>query len=305
MRYLDRNGFIIPRIVVGCAGMGNTTPENAAALIQTALDNGINFFDHADIYDRGTSEEVFAKGLKLSGVSRDKIILQSKTGIRYTYYDFSKEYIIGAVEGILKRLETDYIDVLCMHRPDALMEPDEVAEAFESLHQSGKVLHFGVSNHTPLQMELIKTRLKLPLEFNQLQLSIAHAGMIEQGVVVNMDEHGSADRAGEVLNYSRIHDVTIQAWSPLKYDSPKGHRGFYVGSSEFPELNKRLTRIAQEHGITETALSIAWLLRHPANIQAIVGTKTPSRLAELAKAADVTLTRPEWYDLYTADHTLP
>ncbi|MBC8079711.1 MAG: aldo/keto reductase [Gorillibacterium sp.] len=265
--------------------------------VHSALEVGIDFFDHADIYAGGKAEEVFAEVLSNSPGLREKMMIQSKCGIRNGLFDFSKEHILASVEGILKRLKTDYLDVLLLHRPDTLVEPEEVAEAFDILEQKGMVKHFGVSNQNPTQIELLKKNVKQKLLFNQLQLSITNTGMIDAGLNVNMANPASIDHDGGILEYSRLHDMTIQPWSPFQYGF---FEGVFLDNDKFPELNKVVDRLALEKDVANTAIAIAWLLRHPAKMQPIVGTTNTKRLLDIAKASDITLTRQEWYEVYRA-----
>jgi predicted oxidoreductase len=271
--------------------------KDIATLIHTALDAGINFFDHADIYGGGQSEAKFAEAIGMNAQLRDKMLLQSKCGIRKGMFDFSKEHILEAVDGSLKRLQTDYLDVLLLHRPDALVEPEEVAEAFTILQDSGKVKYFGVSNQNPMQIELLKRFVKQPLIFNQLQLSITNTGMIDAGINVNMEIDPSIDRDGSILDYCRLHDITIQPWSPFQFGF---FEGVFLDNPKFPELNQKINEIAAAKGVTNTTIAIAWLLRHPAHMQPIIGTTNPQRVKDSAKASEVTLSRQEWYAIYLA-----
>lgn len=271
--------------------------QEAANIIQTALDVGVNFFDHADIYGGGKSEEIFAEVLKQNGTKREDIILQSKVGIRKGSFDFSKDHILTAVDGILQRLKTDYLDALLLHRPDALVEPEEVAEAFTILENSGKVRHFGVSNHNPLQIELLKKYVEQDLIANQLQFSIMHTGMIDAGLNVNMQHDPAVVKDGSILDYSRLNDMTIQAWSPFMFGF---FEGVFIDHEKFPELNQKLQEIANRYEVDKSAIAIAWILRHPAQIQAIVGTMNPERLKNIARASHIVLTREEWYEIYLA-----
>jgi len=273
-----------------------TNPE-ISTLINTALDGGINFFDHADIYGGGQSEAKFAEALDLTPQLREKMILQSKCGIRKGAFDFSKEHILNAVDGILTRLRTDTLDVLLLHRPDALVEPEEVAEAFTILQDSGKVKYFGVSNQNPMQIELLKKFVKQPIIFNQLQFSITNTGMIDAGINVNMEIDPSIDRDGSILDYCRLNDITIQPWSPFQYGF---FEGVFLDNDKFPELNQKIDEIAAAHGVTNTAIAIAWILRHPAHMQPIVGTTNPTRVKDICKASDITLSRQDWYEIYRA-----
>ncbi len=285
------------QIALGCAGIGHLSNQEIATLVHTSLAEGINFFDHADVYGDGQSEAKFAEALDMNPRLRETMILQTKCGIRKGYFDFSKEHILEAVDGSLKRLRTDFVDVLLLHRPDALVEPEEVAEAFTILQDSGKVKHFGVSNQNPRQIELLKKFVKQKLIINQLQMSVAHTGMIDAGFTVNMKMDASVDRDGSILDYCRLHDMTIQAWSPFRYGY---FDGIFLDNPKFPELNQTINAIASAKGVTNTTIVVAWLLRHPARIQPILGTSNPARLKESCKAADITLSRPEWYEIYLA-----
>ncbi len=284
-------------ISLGCMRIAKMSNPDIAHLIHTALDEGINFFDHADIYGGGKSEEKFAEALDLKPRQREEMILQTKCGIRQNSYDFSKEHILEAVDGSLKRLRTGYIDVLLLHRPDALVEPEEVAAAFDVLQNSGKVKYFGVSNQNPMQIELLSKYVKQKFLFNQLQFSITNTGMIDQGINVNMEINGSIDRDGGILDYCRLKDITIQPWSPFQFGF---FEGVFLDNPRFPELNKTINTIAAAHGVTNTAIAIAWILRHPARMQPIVGTTNASRLKDTCQASSVTLSRQEWYDIYLA-----
>ena len=293
----------VPVIAVGCMRINQLQPKEAEQFVQTALDLGANFFDHADIYGGGACEEIFADAIHMNNRVREKVILQSKCGIREGRYDFSKEHILNSVDGILRRLRTDYLDVLLLHRPDALVEPQEVAEAFDILYSTGKVRCFGVSNHKPMQIELLKKYVRQPILANQLQLSIMHAHMISNGMNVNMDVPAAYDRDGSVLDYCRLNEITIQPWSPFLYGF---FEGVFVGNEKFPTLNAKMDEIATRYGVTKTTLAIAWLLRHPAKMQPVVGTTNLQRLEDCVKAAEVNLTREEWYEIYlAAGNTLP
>ena len=284
-------------ISLGCMRMSNLSEGEASILINTALEEGINYFDHADIYGGGKSEELFADAVGMNPGIREKFILQTKCGIRNGYFDFSKEHILNSVDGSLKRLKTDYIDVLLLHRPDTLMEPEEVAEAFSILQSSGKVRYFGVSNQKPMQIELLSKYLSQKIIINQLQFSITNTGMIDSGLNVNMKIDHSVDRDGSVLEYCRLKDITIQAWSPFQYGF---FEGAFLDNDKFPEINSKVNELAKAKGVTNSAIAIAWILRHPAGIQPIVGTTNPKRLREICKAAQVELTRQEWYEIYRA-----
>lgn len=294
---LGKTDLTVPVIGLGCMRLAGAEKKQAEEFFSTALDLGLNFFDHADIYGRGKCEEVFAELMK--NTPREKLILQSKCGIvPGKMFDFSKEHILNSVDGILSRLGTDYLDVLLLHRPDALMEPEEVAEAFDILKAKGKVLNFGVSNQDPYTMELMSRSLNVPLAANQLQLSITNATMISQPMNTNIADRKDPVLDNGVLNYCRLNDITVQAWSPFQYGM---FEGTFLGNTEkFPVLNEKLDELAEKYGVTNTAIALAWILRHPAKIQPIVGTINPKRVADCAKAADITLSREEWYEIYRA-----
>ena len=298
---LGKSGLKVPTIGVGCMRIANMSESEISAFVDTALQMGANFFDHADIYGGGKSEEVFGKAITPS--MREKVIIQTKCGIRKGQYDFSYEHIVNSVDGSLKRLGTDYIDVLLLHRPDALMEPDEVARAFSYLKETGKVRNFGVSNHNPYQIQLLQNALDMPLCANQLQLSIMHTPMIDAGINVNMYNNSATVRDGGVLDFCRLNNITIQPWSPMQYGF---FEGCFVDSNKFPELNEVLKRIGDKYSVSKTTIAIAWILRHPAKMQPITGTTNLTRLADSLKAADIKLTREEWYEIYrVAGNKLP
>jgi predicted oxidoreductase len=276
----------------------------AERFVRTALDLGANFFDHADIYGDGDCESIFAEAIHMDGSVREKILLQSKCGIRKgVMFDFSKEHILEAVDGSLKRLRTDYLDVLLLHRPDALVEPEEVAEAFDKLEAQGKVRHFGVSNQHPMQIRLLRKCVRQPLVANQLQLSITNATMISAGLHVNMLDDTAVNRDGGVLDFCRLEDITIQPWSPFQYGF---FEGVFLGNEKFPELNAAIDKVAARYRASNTTIAMATLLRHPARMQPVTGTMNPGRLRDCVKAADIRLTREEWYAIYlAAGNTLP
>lgn len=284
-------------ISLGCWRLAKLDAKAAEGLVAEALALGIDFFDNADIYGGGKAEELFGKAVASLGV-RDNILIQTKCGIRNGLYDFSKEHILSAVEGSLTRLGTEYIDVLLLHRPDTLMEPGEVAEAFEQLHTRGKVRYFGVSNHNPGQIALLQKAVKQKLIANQLQFSLTNSTIIDAGLNVNMEHDPALMRDGGILEYCRLEGITIQAWSPLQYGVFEGT--FMDNEEKFPEFNKKLGEYAALKGVAKSAVAFAWILRHPAKIQPIAGTTDPEHLRQLARASDITLTREEWYDLYKA-----
>lgn len=290
--------------IIGCMRFAEKTAAEMAQFIHFAADNGMNWFDHADIYGGGKSEQVFGEALAGdSSLRREDFILQSKCDICKGCYDLSREHIIAAVEGTLSRLKTDYLDILLLHRPDALVEPEEVAAAFDALEFSGKVRAFGVSNHKPSQIELLRKYVKQDLLYNQLQFSLAVSNMVANGMEVNMDTPGSVDHDDSVLDYCRLNDITIQAWSPFQQPAWKG---VFIGSPEYTALNQAMIELADSYNTTVTAIAAAWILRHPAGIQIITGTTNEARLKEIKQAESVRLSREDWYRLYlAAGHILP
>ena len=302
MRYitLGQDDKELSEIVLGMMRIKDKSVKEVEELVETALSVGINAFDLADIYGRGRCEELLGLVLKNRPDLREKMWIQSKCGIRieeFTYFDFSKEYILQSVDGILERLQVDYLDSLLLHRPDALMESDQVAEAFDLLYKQGKVRDFGVSNQNPMMMELLKKDVKQPLAVNQLQLSAAFTPGFESGFHVNMEDSQAAMRDGSIFEYCKLHDVVIQAWSVLQFGYFKGN---FVGNEKFQALNQVLERLAIKYGVTSSTIAISWILRYPAKMQAVVGTTNPKHLREVSQAANFSLTRKEWYEIYLA-----
>ncbi|MCR6670828.1 aldo/keto reductase family oxidoreductase [Devosia ginsengisoli] len=304
---LPHTSRTVSSVVLGLMRIAKMSDAEIATLFGTARDAGINVFDHADIYggERHRCEQRFGEAVRLTPAERDAIVIQSKVGIRKGWFDFSKQHILTSVDESLAALRTDYLDLLLLHRPDTLVEPEEVAEAFEQLVASGKVRHFGVSNHTPGQIELLKTAVKQPLVANQVQLSITHAPLFAQGVAANMAGlEQSVSRDNGLLDYSRLNNMMLQAWSPFQkafFD------GVFLGDREnFAELNDAIDALAAQYGVTPTGIAVAWIVRHPAHIQVVLGTTNPGRVKDSAAGSDVTLTREEWYRLFrAAGHTLP
>lgn len=303
LQEIGQTGVKGSRIALGAMRMSALDVKEAEKVIATSVESGITFFDHADIYGGGESELRFRDALKNLDVKREDLILQSKCGIRKGFFDFSKEHILASVDGILKRLGTDYLDFLALHRPDALWEPEEVAEAFTQLRSAGKVRHFGVSNQNRSQMEFLQSYLDQPLAVNQLQLSPVHAPMMSSGLEVNMTTPGANDRDGGIIDYCRLNKVTIQAWSPFQIDLSKG---LFSGNPDYKALNDTISTLAKQYDVSDEAIIVAWILRHPAKIQTIIGSMNPQRIKGIVEAEKVTLTRPEWYEIYTkAGHILP
>lgn len=290
----------VSEVVLGLMRISEMTVDQVEDLIESALAVGINAFDIADCYGHGKCEQILGEVLKRRPDLREKMWIQSKCGIRmeeFTYFDFSKEHILEAVDGILERLNVDYIDSLLLHRPDALMEPAEIAEAFDLLKSQGKVIDFGVSNQNPMMMTLIQKDVNQPLVANQLQLSAAFAPSFDAGFHVNMKQEAGIVRDSSIFEYCRLHDVVIQAWSVLQFDY---FGGVFLGSEKYPELNHVLNRLAEKYHVSPSAVAIAWVLRYPAKMQAVIGTTKKARVAEAAKAAEIQLTRKEWYEIYLA-----
>lgn len=300
---LGSTGLEVSRIGLGCMRMAALDAAAATRVLEASLEKGINFFDHADIYGVGQSEERFAQAVKALHLKREDIFVQSKCGIRKGFFDFSKEHILASVDGILSRLKMDYLDVLALHRPDALMEAEEVAEAFRVLKESGKVRYFGVSNQNRYQMELLQSYLDEPLVVNQLQLSPAHTPMIDTGFHVNMKDDAATMRDGGILEYCQLKKVTPQAWSPFLVSLQEG---IFANHPDYEELNRTIQHYADDYGVAAEAIVVAWILRHPAKIQTIVGSMNPDRLTKISQAFDVQLTREQWYHIYrSAGNILP
>lgn len=303
---LGKVGLPVSEISLGCMRIADIPYEKGEKAVLTSIDKGINFFDHADIYGRGKSEEIFGKIIKSNNIKRENIFIQTKCGIIVkdypdgtykTHFDFSKEHIIKSANESLKHLNTDYIDVFLLHRPDTLMEPEEVATAFDTLYKEGKVKYFGVSNQNPAQMELLQKYVDQKLIANQLQFSIMHSGIIDNGINVNLKNERASDRDGSILEYCRLKDITIQAWSPFQYGF---FEGVFLNNDKFRDLNIIINKIAQKYGVSDTAIATAWILRHPAKVQVIVGTMNSNRISDISTASNITLSREEWYDIYKA-----
>lgn len=307
---LPQTDLKISRLAYGCmklGGEGNDAPltardrARARDVIECALERGINFFDHADVYGRGKAEAAFGEALRELGVAREKIIIQTKCGIRLadtpapgapTRFDFSYAYLMDAAQASLKRLQTEYLDLLLLHRPDALAQPEEIARAFDALHQRGMVRYFGVSNHTAAQIQLLRKFVAQPLVVNQVELNLLRADLIDEGLFFNTAPRAYTG-AADTLDYCRVNDILIQAWASVA-----------GGALINPALNAAarvravaalIADIAHARNTTREALALAWLLRHPAPIQPILGTTNLEHLAACCRADDITLTREEWY----------
>lgn len=306
---LGTTGTAVPNVVLGLMRIAQSSDDEVRTLVGAARDAGIDFFDHADIYGPAVHdcERRFAEAMQLTPAQRAEMTLQTKAGIVKSgpYFDFSYEHLVSSVEGSLQALQTDYIDILLLHRPDALVEPDEVARAFDDLEAAGKVRAFGVSNHTPRQIDLLRASVRQPIVANQIQLSIPHAPAIAQGVASNMGGFAQAitEDGGGIVDYCRLHGITLQAWSPLQSGTDAG---VFLGSPAYAELNAVIDRLAVQYDVSPMAIATAWITRHPAGMQVVLGTTTPSRVAEAAQGSDLPLTRPEWYELFrAAGHHVP
>lgn len=292
-----------PNVVLGLMRIQRLDDDAVRGLVATARDAGIDFFDHADIYgdELHGCERRFAEAMRFTPSQRAEVTLQTKCGIVPDggYFDFSYEHIVASAEASLRALDTDYLDVFLLHRPDALVEPEEVARAFDELEAAGKVRAFGVSNHTPRQIELLQTAVRQPIVANQLQLSIAHAPIIAQGIATNMqgEPQSATIDGGGVVDFCRINGITIQAWSPLQAGF---FEGVFLGSAAHPELNAVVDRLAEKYEVPPIAIATAWITRHPANMQVVLGTTTPERVAGAALGSELPLTRTEWYELFRA-----
>ena len=295
--------FAVPGLALGCMRIAEMETAALSRLIHHALDNGVNFFDHADIYGRQQSEQRFGEVLRQEPSLRERLILQDKCGIRPGFYDSSYAHIKRSVEGSLSRLHTDRLDTLLIHRPDVLAEPDEIARAFDELKQEGKVRYFGVSNHSPMQIEVLQQAVGDRLLFNQMQMSVVHTGMIDQGINVNTEFPGAVDRDGDVLEYCKLRKMVLQVWSPFQHGFIEG---VFLDHPDYPQVNAILEQMAQKYGVTKTGMAVAWLCRLPMMLQVIVGTTKPERLDQIAAGAQIELSREDWYAIYrAAGNTLP
>ena len=291
----------VSAIVQGCMRMPALTKEEAAKVIRTAYDCGVNFYDHATCYgENGAAETRFSESFPLTGINREDIYIQSKCGLCFdrNEFDWTKENILSSVDDSLRRLNIEYLDTLLLHRPDVLYDPEEVAEAFDKLEEAGKVRFFGVSNLVPMQIELLKKYVRQPLVINQVQLSLEQSQLIDQALYMNNKTTDfSVNRDGNALDYCRLKDITIQAWSPLQVGM---FGGTFIDNPDFPELNKTLEKLAEREGVSKAAIAIAWILRHPAKMQAIIGTMNPEHVKDICAASNVELSHHDWYELYLA-----
>lgn len=287
----------VSQVALGCMRIADLSETEAQTYLCRTVEMGYNYFDHADIYGGGECETVFGKALAANKNLRDRIFIQSKVGIRKGMYDFSKEYLLSAVERSMTRLGVDHLDALLLHRPDLLMEPEEVAEVFDQLYTSGKVGAFGVSNHSAAQIQLLQKYCDQKIIINQMQLSLAHGTLISSGANVNLDGHDGVNYDGYLRDYCRLNGITVQPWSPLQHGFISGT---FMGNADYPELNSKLQELARKYGVTDTGIAIAWLLRLPEKMQPVVGSTNLQRLEDIAKASEIELSREDWYQLYLA-----
>ncbi|BDR52236.1 aldo/keto reductase [Bombiscardovia nodaiensis] len=300
---LGASGVQASRVALGAMRMNTKSGEEAAGVVRAALEAGINFFDTADCYHDGESSRKLGQALKDVGVERSQIYVQTKAGIvrnsadEIIRYDFSKEHLLAALDQELENLQTEYVDFLLLHRPDTLVDLDGLGEAFDAMQASGKVKHFGVSNVNPMQVEMLQAAVGQKLEVNQLQFGLGHTSMIQQEFHVNMGDEPSLDHDGGLISYSRLKGMSIQAWSPFQYGF---FEGVFLDNPKFPALNAKLDELGQRYQVAKSAIAVAWILRHPAGFQVLLGSMNPSRIAQMAAGGDVHLTAQEWYDLYTA-----
>ena len=306
---IGNTNFEASAVALGIMRMAGMETADAANTLEAAVDAGINFIDSADIYGGGQSETKFKEALKASGISRDQLFIQSKGGIILDparshdglvfgqRYDFSKQHLIDSVDGILKRMGIDYLDSFLLHRPDPLMEADDIADAFDTLQREGKVRHFGVSNFNPQQVEMVQSWVNQRLLINQLQFNVVHSGMVKEGMHVNMIDDASIMRDGGIMEYSRRKNMTIQAWSPFNYGL---FAGMYINDPKFKKLNDKLEELGKKYGVSKNAIATTWILRHSAKVQVLLGTMNPEHIKDSAAGADIDLTKQEWYDLFFA-----
>ncbi len=300
MKYTDIRGVSASRMMMGCMRIADKPLEQTERLIVEAVRAGVNAFDLADVYANGDCERVFGVAVKDLKLNREEYMVQTKCGIRRAefgkYYDFSREHILNSAENSLKRLNTEYIDVLLLHRPDTLVEYEEVAAAFAKLHAAGKVRAFGVSNASAMQIQAFE-KYGVDIVVNQMQFSLGHTLLVDAGVNVNTQKDEAVSRAGDTLEYCRLKNITLQAWSPLQFGF---FGGTFIGNENFPALNAEIQRLAEKYNCSPAAIACAWILRHPAKMQVVTGTTSPERMREMCVAAEIDLTREEWYSLYAA-----
>lgn len=290
-------------VALGVMRMDGKSRAEAGHIVETAIETHINFFDTADCYHAGESSRKLGQALKDTGVERNSVFVQTKVGIvrdqddAIARYDFSQHHLTEAVDQELGNLQSDYIDFLLLHRPDTLVNLEELAQTFHEMESSGKVRHFGVSNVNPMQIEMLQSAVEQKLEVNQLQFGLGHTSMLQQEFHVNMGDDSSLDRDGGLISYSRLKHMSIQAWSPFQYGF---FEGVFLDNPQFPELNAKLDDLASKYGVSTSAIAVAWILRHPAGFQVLLGSMNPERIRQMAAGADLELSAQEWYELYTA-----
>ena len=299
-------------LIYGCMGLGGSwdnSPPNAddfrlaEKAVEAALEAGITYFDHADIYTLGNAETVFGELLKNNSSLRTKIILQSKAGIclhegvlNSSIYDSSGTYLTQQVEAILKRLHTDYLDVFMLHRPDALMNPKEVGATFNALKKAGKVKRFGVSNMSVSQIQAIQKYCDEPLVANQIQLSLGHSLVLDSGVLVNTKNEIDFNGVEGLLEYGQANKLSIQAYGSLDGGRFTGNVSLITDDDK--NTITLINELAEKYNTTSASISLAWLFKIPGTIQPIIGSTNSKRIAACKDATTIDLSRLDWYNLW-------
>ncbi len=298
------NAFEQQRLILGCMRLNKLSQNEADRYLNHVIDKGITYFDHSDVYADGECERIFGRFLKNNPGVRDKIIIQDKTCIiSGKMYDASYDHIMSAVDKQLKDLGTDHMDVLLLHRPDALLEPEEVNRAFNELKKSGKVLNFGVSNFYSGQIELLQRELDEKLKFNQIQFGPAKAELVTDSMMTNMIQKNGSNRYSETLDYCRLNEMRMQSWSPLQWGNIEG---CFFSNPDYKELCAKLSEIGDKYGVDKAAIAVAFNLRHPANMQVILGTMNEKHFDQMIEALNIKLSRDEWYQIMlSAGYPLP
>ncbi|WP_040515653.1 aldo/keto reductase [Paraglaciecola polaris] len=302
----------VSALAYGCMGLGggwDAKPVSRANIAQandcvnTALESGINFFDHADIYTLGKAEQVFGEVLAQRPELRKRIYIQSKCGIRFSddqgpkRYDLSADWIRESVEGSLRRLNTDYLDVLMLHRPDPLMQAEEIARVFDELRSAGKVHYFGVSNMHHHQIAYLQQALDAPLVANQIEASLLKQDWIDEGVYAGNSDGQDINFNAGTLEYCRREHMQLQSWGSLAQGLYSG-RAVSDKSEAVIRTSVLVAKLAAAYNVSPEAIVLAWLIRHPANIQPVIGSTDCGRIAGASQAGNITLSREHWYALY-------
>jgi len=307
---IPRTDLDVSRIAFGCDRLGRDgVPADAVTaddisqavrIVNVAHEQGITLFDTADVYGLGQSEALLGHALKESPGLRNRVAIQSKCGVQS---GLAYTAILGAVAGSLQRLGTDYLDILLLHSHDPLMEPQEVAKALDELKRSGKVRHFGVSNHTITRIEILKKYVRQPLVVNQIQLGLAHPDLLDEAYFNGAGFQLVGPYTGIAgLDYCRLNDMQVQAYSPLRGKSVFGTAELLGPPTDAPpelkEVARKLHEMAAQKGTTPAPLALAWLLGHPGHILPIIGAKRTEHIVECCAADKVVLSREEWIALF-------